>query len=203
MGDIAINAPTVQEEEAAWTKMLDRFAGLPDIEVRVRCGPAFWKKGGGVGLRDAISACTYTCIYIICINLCIWVIGLHWILCKTTMLFSLTTENQTLFKNLGWKKGCDDHVVLQSYCVFHQLRQPRQLFSSSGQVGGSLKGLQPCNWAGSKCSRSTSESWSCLWIHGSFRGSTQRLWCGVVSWHTFKMVHSCFHMTDFFALEIS
>lgn len=56
MGDIAINAPTVQEEEAAWTKMLDRFAGLPDIEVRVRCGPAF--------LRDAISACTYTCIYI-------------------------------------------------------------------------------------------------------------------------------------------
>eukprot|EP00438_Fugacium_kawagutii_P002814 Skav214100 [mRNA] locus=scaffold1185:192958:203195:- [translate_table: standard] len=37
MGDIAVNAPTVQEEEAAWTKMLDRFAGLPDIEVRVRC----------------------------------------------------------------------------------------------------------------------------------------------------------------------
>ena len=54
MGDIAINAPTVQEEEAAWTKMLDRFAGLPDVEVRVRCGPAFWKKGGG--LREAISA---------------------------------------------------------------------------------------------------------------------------------------------------
>ena len=153
--------------------------------------------------RCYFSMYIYVYIYIICINLCIWVIGLHWILCKTTMLFSLTTENQTLFKNLGWKKGCDDHVVLQSYCVFHQLRQPRQLFSSSGQVGGSLKGLQPCNWAGSKCSRSTSESWSCLWIHGSFRGSTQRLWCGVVSWHTFKMVHSCFHMTDFFALEIS
>ena len=37
MGDIAVNAPTVQEEEAAWTKMLERFAGLPDIEVRVRC----------------------------------------------------------------------------------------------------------------------------------------------------------------------
>ena len=37
MGDIAVNTPTVQEEEAAWTKMLDRFAGLPDIEVRVRC----------------------------------------------------------------------------------------------------------------------------------------------------------------------
>ncbi|CAJ1336476.1 unnamed protein product [Effrenium voratum] len=37
MGDIAVTAPTVQEEEAAWTRMLDRFAGLPDIEVRVRC----------------------------------------------------------------------------------------------------------------------------------------------------------------------
>ncbi|CAK9112660.1 Mitochondrial import receptor subunit tom70 (72 kDa mitochondrial outer membrane protein) (Mitochondrial import receptor for the ADP/ATP carrier) (Mitochondrial precursor proteins import receptor) (Translocase of outer membrane tom70) [Durusdinium trenchii] len=37
MGDIAVSAPTVEEEEAAWTRMLDRFAGLPDIEVRVRC----------------------------------------------------------------------------------------------------------------------------------------------------------------------
>ncbi|CAE7213722.1 ogt-1 [Symbiodinium natans] len=36
MGDAAMNAPTVEEEEAAWTKMLDRFTGLPDIEVRVR-----------------------------------------------------------------------------------------------------------------------------------------------------------------------
>ena len=55
MGDAAMNAPTVEEEEAlighwrelggqpsytvrgffkqaAWTKMLDRFTGLPDIE---------------------------------------------------------------------------------------------------------------------------------------------------------------------------
>lgn len=39
MGDIAVSAPTVEEEEAAWTRMLDRFAGLPDIEVRVRCNP--------------------------------------------------------------------------------------------------------------------------------------------------------------------
>mmetsp|Transcript_52006 Transcript_52006/g.116711 ORF Transcript_52006/g.116711 Transcript_52006/m.116711 type:complete len:316 (-) Transcript_52006:98-1045(-) len=54
MGDVAINAPTVQEEEAAWTKMLDRFAGLPDIEVRVRCnrGNSFARQGK---LKEALE----------------------------------------------------------------------------------------------------------------------------------------------------
>ena len=37
MGEQAVSAATVQEEEAAWTRMLERFKGLPDVEVRVRC----------------------------------------------------------------------------------------------------------------------------------------------------------------------
>ena len=42
MGDVAVNAPTVEEEEAAWTRMLEKFAGLPDVEVAWNS----WQKGG-------------------------------------------------------------------------------------------------------------------------------------------------------------
>lgn len=35
MADVALQAPKVEDEEAAWTAMLDRFGGIPEIEVRI------------------------------------------------------------------------------------------------------------------------------------------------------------------------
>ena len=61
-------------------------------------------------------------------------------------------------------------------------RQPGQLLGSSGQVGGSLKGLRPRHWAGPQCCGSTSEPWSCLWILGTIGGGPEGLWCGLAAW---------------------